>query len=121
MAALGLPCYTRAFPSSVGRSYSSLQHTGFSLQWLLLLQSAGFKYTGFSSCLVTPGHVESFPTRYRTHVSCTGRKILIHWITSEVPRTASLRAFPGGSVVKNPPAKAGDTGSIPDLGRPHVL
>ena len=25
--------------------------------------------------------------------------------------------FPGSSVVKNPPAKAGDTGSIPDSGR----
>ena len=25
--------------------------------------------------------------------------------------------FPGGSVVKNPPAKAGDTGSIPGWGR----
>ena len=25
--------------------------------------------------------------------------------------------FPGGSVVKNPPANAGDTGSIPELGR----
>jgi len=29
--------------------------------------------------------------------------------------------FPGGSVVKNQPANAGDTGSIPDLGRfPHA-
>ena len=28
--------------------------------------------------------------------------------------------FPGGSVVKNPPANAGDTGSIPDLGRSHI-
>ena len=27
------------------------------------------------------------------------------------------RGFPGGSVVKNPPANAGDTGSIPGLGR----
>ena len=27
------------------------------------------------------------------------------------------RGFPGGSVVKNPPAKAGDVGSIFDLGR----
>ena len=26
----------------------------------------------------------------------------------------------GGAVVKKPPANAGDTGSIPDLGRPHV-
>ena len=25
--------------------------------------------------------------------------------------------FPGDSVVKNPPAKAGDTGSVPGLGR----
>ena len=28
--------------------------------------------------------------------------------------------FPGGTVVKNPPANAGDTGSIPGLGRFHV-
>ena len=27
--------------------------------------------------------------------------------------------FPGGSVVKNPPTNAGDTGLIPDLGRSH--
>ena len=29
--------------------------------------------------------------------------------------------FPGGSVGKNPPAKAGDAGLIPDPGRSHVL
>ena len=29
--------------------------------------------------------------------------------------------FPGGSVVKNLPANAGDMGSVLDLGRPHVL
>ena len=28
-----------------------------------------------------------------------------------------LTGFPGGSVVKNPPANAGDVGSIPGLGR----
>ena len=33
----------------------------------------------------------------------------------------NLRGFPDGSVVKNPPANAGDTGSIPGLGRSHVL
>ena len=27
------------------------------------------------------------------------------------------RGFPGGSTVKNPPANAGDMGSVPDLGR----
>ena len=30
------------------------------------------------------------------------------------------RGFPGGSVLKNLPAKAGDTGPIPDLGRSHM-
>ena len=29
--------------------------------------------------------------------------------------------FPGDSVVKNPPANAGDMGSIPDLERSHRL
>ena len=31
------------------------------------------------------------------------------------------RTFPGGSVVKNPPAKAGDRGLIPGPGRFHAL
>ena len=29
--------------------------------------------------------------------------------------------FPGGTVVKNPPANAQDTGSIPGPGRSHML
>ena len=29
--------------------------------------------------------------------------------------------FPGGTVVKNPPVNAGDTGSSPGLGRSHML
>ena len=31
------------------------------------------------------------------------------------------QGFPGGSVVKNSPANAGDMGSIPDPGSSHVL
>ena len=31
-----------------------------------------------------------------------------------------LWAFPGGSVLKNPPANAGDTGSSPGPGRFHM-
>ena len=31
------------------------------------------------------------------------------------------RGSPGGAVVKNPPAKAGDTGSSPGLGRSRML
>ena len=30
------------------------------------------------------------------------------------------RGFPGGAVVKNPPANAGDMGSSPGLGRSHM-
>ena len=30
------------------------------------------------------------------------------------------RDFPGGAVVKNPPANAGDTGSSPGPGRSHM-
>ena len=30
------------------------------------------------------------------------------------------KGFPGGAVVKNPPANAGDTGSSPGLGRSHM-
>ena len=33
---------------------------------------------------------------------------------------ADGRGFPGGAVVKNPPAKAGDTGSSPGLRRSHM-
>ena len=44
------------------------------------------------------------------------------WVTC--PRTEnwliSGRGFPGGSVVKNPPAKARDTGLGPDQGRSHM-
>ena len=29
--------------------------------------------------------------------------------------------FPGGSVAKNPLARAGDMGSVSDLGRSHML
>ena len=32
----------------------------------------------------------------------------------------SMEGFPGGSVVKNPPANAGDMASIPDLRRFHM-
>ena len=31
-----------------------------------------------------------------------------------------MEDLPGGSLVKDPPANAGDTGFIPDMGRSHV-
>ena len=43
---------------------------------------------------------------------------------SEVQKKQLLKThlwdFPGGTVVKNPPANAGNTGSIPGPGRSHM-
>ena len=36
-------------------------------------------------------------------------------------RNQGSLGFPGGAVVKNPPANAVDTGSSSGLGRPHML
>ena len=41
----------------------------------------------------------------------------------EIPKeikNPKQEGFPGGSVVKNPPANAGDTGLIPGPGRSHM-
>ena len=35
---------------AASRGYCSLQCAGFSLRWLLLLQSTGFRHVSFSSC-----------------------------------------------------------------------
>ena len=41
----------------------------------------------------------------------------------KVPIKKVMGGFPGGPVVKNPPSKAGDAGSIPDWGTkiPHAV
>ena len=45
--------------------------------------------------------------------------VLVLFSMQEINLHSQLRTFPGGSVLKNPPASAGDTGSIPGLGRSH--
>ena len=42
-------------------------------------------------------------------------------IYPELFKTMMAGDFPGGSVVENPPANAGDTGSSPGPGRSHML
>ena len=78
----------RGLPPVAERGYSLMRCTGFSLRWLLLLQSTG------SGCicaqwvqdtgLVTLQHVGSSWTRDQIHVPCTSRQILNHWTTREV-------------------------------------
>ena len=87
---------------------------GFSLRWLLLLQSTGSRACGLRSCgtraqqfwlpgfraqaqylwhsgLVALKHVESSQIRDRTHVSCISRWILYHWApVKPLPTSNSL-------------------------------
>ena len=45
-----------------------------------------------------------------------------HHHLAEIGKNSKRWGFPGGSVVKNPPASVGDTGLIPGLGRfPHAV
>ena len=46
MAVLGFRCCTQPFSSCVSRDFSPMWCTGFSLQWLLLLQSPGSRHVG---------------------------------------------------------------------------
>ena len=48
-----------------------------------------------------------------------GASLVVQWLRIHLPMQA-FEGFPGGSVVKNPPATAGDTGSISDPGRSHI-
>ena len=44
-----------------------------------------------------------------------------HNTTGKYYKSLPWLGFPGGMLVKNPPANAGDTGSTPGLGGSHML
>ena len=69
---------------------------------------------------------------YRARQSSGGGKVSLElppWpqqqLSQEQPQEPSqsweIQGFPGGSVVKNPPANTGDTGLIPGVGKSHIL
>ena len=76
------------------RGYSSLQSLGFSLRWLLLLQSTGsgaqalghWLSSSGTPALVGPQCVKSSWTRDHISVPCIGRQILAYYTAREVPR-----------------------------------
>ena len=65
--------------------------------------------------------LQSFPTSVNLpvtwHCLCSTKAINTPHILSF---KKSLKGFPGGTVVENLPANAGDTGSSPGLGRSHM-
>ena len=55
-------------------------------------------------------------------ISISGMKTNLIILTKNMNRTQKLccGGFPGGAVVKNAPANAGDSGSSPGPGRSHM-
>ena len=44
----------------------------------------------------------------------------LYWLIGFKTDQSAMWGFPGGAVVENPPANAGDTGSSPGPGRSHM-
>ena len=89
---------------------SKLNHVGTSLviQWVRL----------HTPNVAGPGSIPGRGTRSRMRAATKS----LH-ATTESPHAATkdpMWGFPGGAVVENLPANAGDTGSSPGLGRSHM-
>ena len=87
VAVLRLWCCAGFSLVATSEGSSWLWCAGFSLRWLLLLQSMGFRARGLQELwcmgLVALRHVGSSQIRDQTPVSCIGRQILYHWATRE--------------------------------------
>ena len=70
-------------------------------------------------------HVRVLQGSSKTPVTNSGmqRRAITYWMYRQHKLEAHCKVvlgFPGGSVVKNPPADAGDVGSVPGPGRSHM-
>ena len=57
----------------------------------------------------------------RHRVGRGGQELCFRPAECKMPVKFGVEGFPGGAVVENLPANAGDTGSSPGLGRSHML
>ena len=81
------------------RGYSSLRCAGFSLQWLLLLQSTGSRCTGFSGCGLQV-------LEYRLRSCCTWAQLLCSmWDLPGLVIKPMSPALVGGFLTTAPPGK----------------
>ena len=99
--------------------------------WAVLKNKVKFYYCSWGTqSRGQDGHIHS--TRHNTHVTWDlGRVLWQHrkgaTHSTKMPgedlkrRWNLILGFPGGSVIRSPPANAGDSGLIPGLGRHHIL
>ena len=90
---LGLCCCMCFSVVAVSRGNSQVAVTVFSLRWLLLLWSQGFRYAGFSSCGLQADSI--------------GSVVIVHWLGCSVacgffPVSLALQ---GGFFTTEPPGK----------------
>ena len=57
---------------------------------------------------------------WREKLAKPSKSAMLNTSASSEDKKMPLLSFPGSSVVKIPPANAGDTGSIPSLARSHM-
>ena len=87
LAVLGLRCCAWAFSSSSERGLLFVALLGFSLWWLLLLQSTSSRHLGFRSCRTWTWLLWGTWNLLRPRIElipCLGRQILTHWATRDV-------------------------------------
>ena len=56
----------------------------------------------------------------QVHVEHSSTPLCAKHLYSQANQDGSSQGFPGDSVVKNPPANAGDTGLVPDPGSSYM-
>ena len=115
---LGFPCGSAGKKSTcnagdlgfipvLGRSPG--EGKGYSLQYSGLENSMDYTVHGVAKSWT---RLSDFHVRFSSFIHFTNYQ---QWETGH--RCAHWGSFPGGSAVKNPPANAGDVGSIPGFGR----
>ena len=67
------------------------------------------------------GRAKNYAAIFDTNFPESFHKVFKYVILNLIIDIRCLSGFPGGTVVENLPANAGDTGSSPGLGRSHRL
>ena len=104
---LGLRCCSVLSLVAASGGYSSLRCVGFSLHWLLLLQSTSSRHTGFNSCGV--GSVDAALGLQSHCLSSCSTWVYLSCSTWDLPKSGIEPVSPalaGGFLTTGPPGKS---------------